>query len=31
MIFDAARVPEGPVAVVAAGLRLPYTNHGCVQ
>ena len=31
MIFDAARVAEGPVAVVSAGLRLPYTNHGCVQ
>ena len=30
MIFDAARVEDGPVAVVSAGLRLPYTNHGCV-
>lgn len=30
MIFDAARVAQGPVAVVAAGVLLPYTNHGCV-
>lgn len=27
-IFDAADVTAGPVAVLSAGARLPYTNHG---
>lgn len=30
MVFDAHRVARGPIAVLTSGVRLPYTNHGCV-
>jgi len=31
MLFDAHDLPAGPVAVLGAGRRLPYSNHGCAQ
>lgn len=31
LVFDAHRVADGPVAELSAGVRLPYTNHGCVS
>jgi len=31
LIFDAARIADGPTCVLSAGRRIPYCNHGCVQ